>query len=53
MSIVIVLTAIMKLTPAIKPAAIVMQTTKIKSPVIVMTMTIIKAAAGMRLVSGH
>lgn len=36
MSIVIVLTAIMKLTPAIKHTAIVMQT------------TIIKAAAGMR-----
>ena len=36
MSIVIVLTAIMKLTPAIKPTAIVMQT------------TIINAAAGMR-----
>ena len=48
MSIVIVLTAIMKLTPAIKPTAIVMQTTIIKSTVIVMTMTIIKAAAGMR-----
>lgn len=48
MSIVIVLTAIMKLTPAIKPAAIVMQTTIIKSTVIVMPMTIIKAAAGMR-----
>ena len=48
MSIVIMLTAIMKLTPAIKPAAIVMQTTIIKSTVIVMTMTIIKAAAGMR-----
>ena len=30
MSIVIVLTAIMKLTPAIKPAAIVMQITIIK-----------------------
>lgn len=48
MSIVIVLTAIMKLTPAIKPTAIVMQTTIIKSTVIVMPMTIIKAAAGMR-----
>lgn len=45
---VIVLTAIMKLTPAIKPTAIVMQTTIIKSTVIVMPMTIIKAAAGMR-----
>ena len=48
MSIVIVLTAIMKLTPAIKPTAIVMQTTIIKSTVIVMPMIIIKAAAGMR-----
>lgn len=48
MSIVIVLTAIMKLTPAIKPTAIVMQTTIIKSTVIVRPMTIIKAAAGMR-----
>ena len=48
MSIVIVLTAIMKLTPAIKPTAIVMQITIIKLTVIVMQMTIIKAAAGMR-----
>lgn len=48
MSIVIVLIAIMKLTHAIKPTAIVMQTTIIKLTVIVMTMTIIKAAAGMR-----
>ena len=45
MSIVIVLTAIMKLTPAIKPTAIVMQTTIIKSTVIVMPMIIHRRAS--------